>query len=119
MAGTKECLGLWVAYPLIDEPHKYTWCPAHKVEMGTLSDGGNFGAEMSFSASSARPCTQLAKKRAGGYMRISASIHDVVEQRRNLCKIPRMYHVGDRRQKHTGSGWVHTGNAMPYNRNIE
>jgi hypothetical protein len=52
---------------------------------------------MSFSARSEIPCIGLAKKEAGGYMIISASIQDVVEQGRDLCKTPRMCPDGDQR----------------------
>jgi hypothetical protein len=52
-------------------------------------------------------------------MRISASIQDVVEQGRDLYKIPRMYRDGDRKAEHSWLGWAHTGNAMSCSRNME
>jgi hypothetical protein len=58
-------------------------CPAHKVERGIFFDGGNFGAGMSFSAWHRMSFTQLVKREADGYMRISNDIHDVVGQGRN------------------------------------
>jgi ribosomal protein S8E len=71
------------------------WCPARKVERGASSDGGNFRAEMRFSAWSEMPYTWLAKGKAGEYMKISAKILDVSEHHMNKVMIasvgPREY----------------------------
>jgi hypothetical protein len=50
-------------------------------------------------------------------MRVSASIHDVAEQGRNLCRIPKMDHDGGQRQIILGRGKVQTDKAMSYNWN--
>jgi hypothetical protein len=57
--------------------------PAHKVEEWHLPMVWKLRAEMSFSAWSEIPCTPSAKRKMGGYMRISTSIHDVAGQGRN------------------------------------
>jgi hypothetical protein len=75
-----------VAYPSVDKLRKQMWCPAHKVERESSSDGGNFGAEMDFTVWSGMPCTQSARRKAGGCMRISTNSQDVPEHRMNKVK---------------------------------
>jgi hypothetical protein len=55
IAEAKESLSLWLPYPMVDELRRYT--SAHQAERETPSDGGHFGAEMSFSIWSEIPCT--------------------------------------------------------------
>jgi hypothetical protein len=93
----KESLGPWVAYPSADKPQKQIRCHGHKVERRTSSDSENFGAEMSFSARSATPCTQMAKGTAGWYMRLSASIRDVTDKGGIPRELPRTHRDGNQR----------------------
>jgi hypothetical protein len=60
---------------------------------------------MSFSAWSVMPCTQSTKRRVGGYMRISASIHDVAEQMRNSCKTQGCIMTVIRSRSHLVGAW--------------
>jgi hypothetical protein len=58
---------------------------------------------MSFSAWSAMSCTQMAKRAAGGYMRLSASIQDVTGKGGIPRELSRTHHGGYQRQN--GPGW--------------
>jgi hypothetical protein len=68
---------------------------------------------MNFSAWHRMSFTQLVKREAGEYIRISNDIHDVVGQEGIPHEIPRMHHDGDQRQKCTWLEQLHTSVAMP------
>jgi hypothetical protein len=79
LARVKQSLGLpWKRYDVL----------LTRSRGETPSEGESFRAEMSFNAWSAMPCTQMAKRAAGGHMRISATIQVVVERGINPSRKP-------------------------------
>jgi hypothetical protein len=70
----------------------YIWCPAHKVERESSSDGGNFEARMSFRAWPAMSCAQSARRRqvdAWESAPAARMCQDIAEQEKVVSIVPR------------------------------